>query len=752
MKHCIPQWIWAVFMISVGAMSGCALDDLLSFGESCPPEGEDGEISYIGNPYCTDGQFEQCEGFKEPEKYFEAKRCPRLYNICAPNEGDKGYHCESESKIVTQCAYGEIPCKDEAGNLQCLNPAGDESCGAKSCDEIGEVCASLDGRARCRGDRDKGYYCGCPDGDVLCGGRCITPSISNTNCGARGTCSSEAFASPDYQGDNCEAGMTLCSNGKCVCSEGEIWCVLNGKPGCYDPKDKASCNAHLMEDGIHCEALTCDEDQSCALLSADAYACQLSQCGAGKQLCMIEDEKACVSVTDTKFCGSCLNDCHIHSFENAHPKSCVKNNKDIPTCHYECDDGYTNCGNELYPHCIKLDSVYDCGACGKACKAKEICEAGECITTTCAANQCTIPLGGDKVSCVSTDDKCGADCLDCKNKHSNGFCKNGSCVISACNDGEHPVYSGSDITSCEKNTPRVCASKDMTPDQQVRDCTGEFPNAVAVECTPSGTCAIKECPAGQHLSGDKRSCVANSVTACGASTGTQTTNCQSQIANASNVKCQPDGSCSVVTCANGFHIASDGRSCAANTNTACGSTGSSHTTNCANGVQKVCNNGTCVCSADGSTVLNFDGNACVIAACGGIPGVQVGSLLSKSWYNKNYSEYACNPTKCLANYKQVSQGNEGKYFACLPSSSAYNCSSLGYKYSAKGYCIGKENGTGVNGHNHCAANYRQYITACIHKDVCCGTPNLNMTKPTDFLCTNCQAQGKTCNMTSGTCQ
>lgn len=756
MKLHIPCCLLVAGML----MAGCTLDEVLEFGEPCPPRDVDAKLSYIGTPYCSIDQTDKCD-VKNVQEYFRVETCPRLYSVCAPNPLGDGYHCESENKIVTQCAFNEIKCPvegaDEKNGFTCLNPADAKTCGAKSCEDEGINCSVIDSRAICLYNRDKGnYYCGCPDGDIFCDDKCVTPETSGTHCGARGACSSSDLASDDYKGENCEAGFTFCREGKCTCSEGKVWCSLNGKFGCYDPRDEASCNVHVMEDGVTCEAYACKSGESCELLSADTYECQLSRCGNGQQICTNDaDKKECVSLLDTRFCGSCRNNCNDYPFEYAHAKSCERNLRDIPTCHFACDEGYTNCGTETAPKCITLDTISDCGACGNACKSKEICENGECITTTCADKQCTVPLEGDKVSCVSTDTQCGVDCADCTKRHPNGFCKDGACVISVCGSDEHPIYSGNNIIQCEKNSSKACASKDLQPGQPVIDCTTTLPAATSVACTSEGKCVITECPGGQHLAGDRRSCVNNTPSACGAANSTQTVNCASQIGNASNLKCQNDGSCSVVTCSGGFHIAPDGRSCVANTNEACGSTNSSNTTNCTHTIQKVCSNGSCACSSDGSTVLNYNQNACVIKECGGIPGVLVGTVLTKNWYSgANNVQRGCNPTQCVAGYKQMSQSGNNVYFSCRPpGASSDACNPFGYKYWRSGYCAGIDPNSGKNGHNHCLnTDYREYITACLHKDVCCGTRNLTMRTASDYLCDNCRAKGQTCNTDTGRCQ
>ncbi|MBR4985513.1 MAG: hypothetical protein IKY83_07230 [Proteobacteria bacterium] len=804
MKHSIP-----CLLLVAGLMAGCTLEEIVDFGAECPPrEIEDSELSYIGSPYCTPDQLDRCD-FKRADSYFKAKRCPQMYNICVENEAGNGYHCE-DTRVVTECAFGEYKCGGEDGEvISCMNPANVHSCGSSGCDDPGRDCAMIDSRAQCKYDKSKEKYdCACPDEDVMCNGRCVSPDKSNINCGARGMCNSPDLASDNYQGENCEAGFTFCKDGKCTCDEGKIWCEIDGVPSCYDPTSRKSCNAHLMEDGVTCEAQACPDNYTCEHVSADVYQCQMTKCGKDEQICLVDGNKACVPVLDTSYCGSCINNCGAYPFPNAHPKSCELNVKDIPTCHFECDEGYTNCGSETSPRCVTLDSAYDCGTCGVACKDREICEGGRCVTTSCDVNECTIPKEDDTVDCVNEIERCGVDCSNCKSLHVNGICKSGRCLVSGCNDGEHPVYEGADIIRCDKNTPKVCAPKDMPAGGETKDCSAIFPGASTTGCTSDGTCYIVECPAGQHLANDRLSCVPNSVTECGATTSSQTVNCAAQIGNSSNVQCQDNGTCSVSNCSAGFHIATDGRSCVANSNSACGATNSSNTTNCnhignaasvtcqnngtcavtncnggyhiggdgrscvgnsstscgatnssstvncSGGIQKVCSNGSCVCSADGSTVLNFDKTACVIRECGNIPGVQSGTVLTKNWYsNQNNVQRGCNPVQCVAGYKQMSQSGKNVYFSCRPpGGNAGTCNPFGYKYWAGGFCVGKENGTGVNGHNHCMDNYREYITACIYKDYCCGTRNLNMRAGSDYLCDNCWAKGQTCNMTSGTCQ
>ncbi|MBQ9394400.1 MAG: hypothetical protein IJU23_02645 [Proteobacteria bacterium] len=681
-------------------------------------------------------------------------------NTCDPNTNYGGVNCFLYSMFSTckevgpdkyecQCANGALQC-----NEKCVDKKSKITCGANDCSKPnygGEDCTEYDDKRVCEADAEGNYHCVCRKGDILCNGKCITPESSaeycgakglcndpdrksenfrgtdcgiggycedgackcedgegilcgdrcvipessDTHCGAKGLCNSPNSESDNYQGTNCGIGG-YCFEGKCKCYEG-IWCVgEDGIGQCMIPPGHETCNAHVIDEAFHCEYTECKVNELCIPESESTYRCDVKSCDeTTENLCVVDGHNACVPKFDTNHCGTCDNDCANHNYANIKSYSCAEKDE-TPTCTYVCTDSAINCGTDIHPVCAVLNTDYNhCGSCNNSCKGNQYCEGGTCHYTDCASNECTIMNGNEK-SCINTDAKCGNGCTSCKSLHSNGYCDNGTCYISSCNNGEHPEYSGNKITRCVKN----------------------------------------------------------SVTSCGPSTGGSVTNCNSwKPSTASSVDCKSnEGYCYITNCNNGYHLASDQKSCVGNTSSSCAASNSTNAHSCS-GPQNKCDNGNCVCP-DGKK-LNYDGNNCVIPACAGIPGVYDGTLLTSSWYNPGISDWACNPSSCNANYKRVSQGGNGQYWACRPSTSL-GCTNYGYRYttSSDGYCIGGKyvNGQLKNGHSHCADGYRQYITACINQNACCGTRNAAMNNSLDFVCRNCLGQGKTCNTSTGNCQ
>jgi hypothetical protein len=82
-------------------------------------------------------------------------------------------------------------------------------------------------------------------------------------------------------------------------------------------------------------------------------------------------------------CGKCANVCTT-SVANASP-ACASE-----TCGFQCDAGYTQCGNA----CVDDQTdVNNCGACGNVCPGGATCSSGACVCpageTGCSATCCT---------------------------------------------------------------------------------------------------------------------------------------------------------------------------------------------------------------------------------------------------------------------------------------------------------------------------------------------------------------------------
>lgn len=142
-----------------------------------------------------------------------------------------------------------------------------------------------------------------------------------------------------------------------------------------------------------------------------------TNCGTGSQQC---GDTCTVVARDPQNCGTCGKAC-------AAGEVCSQG-----ACASACGGGTTKCGNE----CVDTKSDgRNCGACGTACKSNEVCMAGMCATA-CAMG--TTKCG---MSCVSTQTD-RTNCGMCGNTCAQGLnCVNGSCTLQ-CQQGQ---------TSCPVN-------------------------------------------------------------------------------------------------------------------------------------------------------------------------------------------------------------------------------------------------------------------------------------------------------------
>jgi hypothetical protein len=138
--------------------------------------------------------------------------------------------------------------------------------------------------------------------------------------------------------------------------------------------------------------------------------------------------------------------------------------------------------------------------------------------------------------------------------------------------------------------------------------------------------------------------------------------------------------------------------------------------------------------------LNWNSTACVHKACQDIPGIMAGTVLTSNFYNGSDPDYACKAITCASGYEKYSQETAS---TCHPTSG----SCPGYL----GNCTPPCSYTHGCSMNSCGSGYRYYVNACLEYDVCCGTRS-DWNVASYYRCTNCRAQGKTCNISSGTCQ
>ncbi|MFO0607205.1 MAG: fibrinogen-like YCDxxxxGGGW domain-containing protein [Polyangiales bacterium] len=500
----------------------------------------------------------------------------------------------------------------------------------------------------------------CATGQTLCGDRCADLTSDGANCGACGTA--------------CAAGMA-CRMGSCqlVCPEGQTACM-------------GRC-VSLMTDAANCGACgtACPAGQVCSMGACDVVCGALMTCGTGAS-------RACADVNvDPRNCGACGTACNL---ANASVNACVASRCVIggcsagfadcdgmaPTgcetnirgsdenncggcgvaCRFTnaaatcgmgtcalgaCNMGFGNCDMNPANGCevnVNTDNA-NCGACGRACAAGQVCASGTCMTT-CAAG--TTNCSGDCVNTGTDPRNCGACGRACSLANvAVNACVAGGCVIGGCGVG---------FGDCDGMAANGCETNVRASD--VNNCGGcgvvcRFANAAA-GCA-SGACALGACSAGfancdgsaangcevnvnvdnANCGGCGRACAAGQVCASGtcmttcasgttncsgtcANTATDPSNCGAcgtacALANVSTQACAA-GACAVGACAAGFGncntTAADG--CEVNLNTSaanCGRCGNA----CATGL--TCVAGTCTSTVLGGTtyqVVGLSPDAC----------------------------------------------------------------------------------------------------------------------------------------------
>lgn len=222
--------------------------------------------------------------------------------------------------------------------------------------------------------RDGGMDVGCiAAGQMLCGGSCVNPHTSPTNCGSCGRVCSTGFS---------------CSDGGCVCPDGQIVCNDRCVDRTNDPMNCGAC-------GTTCSTTT---GQTCVDARCGCAA-GLTSCGAG----------VCANLlSDPLNCGACGTRCEGTNCLNG-------------VC--ECPTGRSRCGSR----CIDLNSdSANCGRCGNSCPTAMptamVCSDGRCCqtnvscgeTTCCPGTSCRpIDFGGPRVCCFEAMHSCMADVNCC---------------------------------------------------------------------------------------------------------------------------------------------------------------------------------------------------------------------------------------------------------------------------------------------------------------------------------------------------
>ena len=239
--------------------------------------------------------------------------------------------------------------------------------------------------------------------------------------------------------------------------------------------------------------------------------CVATDCPAPWATCPNSGLCATDTSGDINHCGACNNACPQPT-RAFHATSVCANGK----CEFACDELSADCNNSDYDGCeiFTGDDPKNCGACGRACKAGEICWKGACGCPS-GFTQCGTEcknLESDGLSCGTCDKKCEPP----PNADPEWICGPGvqpTNTTWACTTGACKLACGALYGDCNAN---LCADGCETDERTDRLNCGACGHACAAnqDCV-DGICI---CPAGTDRC-DKR-CVdvnvdPNNCGACG---------------------------------------------------------------------------------------------------------------------------------------------------------------------------------------------------------------------------------------------
>ena len=327
----------------------------------------------------------------------------------------------SNGACGASCGAGLTNCSGACRNIV-NDPAACGACGTvcPSGPNATAFCATGACGLRC----DPGF--GDCDGNPANG--CEAALDTLTNCGGCGVACAYANA-----GASCTAGV--CAIGACSAN------FANCNGSAID-----GCESDLRSNGIHCGtcANACGGGQVCS-----NSACATS-CGTGLNNC----SGTCRNTqTDPLSCGACGTACVAGSNSTAF---CTAG-----TCGIRCAAGFADCDGNAANGCeVALNSVTNCGACGRTCafaNAGATCGAGGvCAIGTCnagfancdsnAANGCEVNTATDRTHCGACT---GASAT----------CGNGQvCSASVCQ-----ASCGAGLTMCGAGAASTCANLASDP-------------------------------------------------------------------------------------------------------------------------------------------------------------------------------------------------------------------------------------------------------------------------------------------------
>jgi hypothetical protein len=372
-------------------------------------------------------------------------------NICVPGRLD------CDSNVVNGCEVDAAT--DSAHCGSCGNACGP----GRPC--VAGVCTCPAGRGDCDGNTANGCETDFATSAAHCG-NCAIACAAGQSCVA-GACSCDTgFADCDMDPSNgCETNLasSAANCGSCgvacaagfACIAGE--CVSSA---CTPPSGECDANpATVCETNLDTSVSNCGScGFACGFPNATAACrngvCVLASCAANHADCDGNETNGCEVdlATDPRHCGACATACGSNSLCNS--GICV------------CALGYADCDGLRSNGCESdlRTSVQNCGVCGTSCSASGA--MATCTNGSCGFGACTAGFGNcDGLSsngCEATLDtltNCGACGRACAGANATASCTGGTCRLT-CLAG-FADCDGSMANGCEVDTrmdPMHCGS------------------------------------------------------------------------------------------------------------------------------------------------------------------------------------------------------------------------------------------------------------------------------------------------------
>jgi hypothetical protein len=253
---------------------------------------------------------------------------------------------------------------------------------------------------------------------------------------------------------------------------------------------------NLLLDDLNCGMCghACALGQYCEN-GACAWDVPQNACTPSPEICDGEDND-CNGLIDEGFnllnnaanCGACGNACAVgQSCSNGHCKWNVPQNSCVSSAEV-CDGIDNDCDGVIDENFNLQSDPANCGTCGRACGASQICQSGHC--------QYTVP----QLNCVSVPETCNNQDDDCDGVIDDGFnllTDPNNCGICgrACGAGKSCI-SG----KCTWNLPQSqCTPTPEICDNIDNDCDGVVDNGFNLQ-TNNANCGVcgHACANGQH--------------------------------------------------------------------------------------------------------------------------------------------------------------------------------------------------------------------------------------------------------------